>query len=322
MSQADMVNFNQYFMPAIAESYAQMIEKFNGASAGTLQLSSAGFDGDYLRESFYKEIFAAGRRVDRNITNATQAATPLTQAQLNTVKVAGGFGPVLFEPSQMTWLRKPTQEGITIASNQFAQSLMADQLNSLIAALVAAIGNNAAMVNDVSGGAVLTQSALNNTHAKFGDMSQSLVGQIMSGAAYHDLIGEAIDNGARLFSSETVRVVDILGKAVIVTDAPALTVAGTPNVHKVLGLASGAGIVSDGSDVVTNIETSNGKARIETTMQADYTFGVGLKGYSWDIANGGSSPSDAALATGTNWDKVVTSNKHTAGVLTIADASS
>lgn len=320
--QSDMVNFNQYFMPAIAEKYAQMIEKFNGASVGTLALSSEGFDGDYLRESFYKEIFSAGRRVDRYAANGAQAATPLTQAQHSTVKVAGGFGPVLFEPSQMTWLRKPTQEGITIASEQFAQSLMADQLNTMIASLHAAIGNNAAMVNDVSGGAVLTQSALNNTHAKFGDASQSLVGQIMSGSAYHDLVGEALDNGARLFSSDTVTVVNILGKAVIVTDAPALTVAGTPNVHQVLSLVSGAGIVSDGSDVITNIDTTNGKERIETTMQADYTFGVGIKGYSWDEANGGKSPSDAALATGTNWDKVVTSDKHTAGVLTIADASS
>ena len=147
MALSDMAVFNQYFMPAIAETYAQEIKKFNGASAGTLTLSSEGFDGDYLQESFYKEIFAAGRRVDRNAANASQTATPLLQAQMNKVKVAGGFGPVLFEPSQMTWLRKPTQEGIEIAANQFAQSLMADQLNTLIASLVGAIGNNAAMVN-------------------------------------------------------------------------------------------------------------------------------------------------------------------------------
>lgn len=322
MSSSDMVNYDQYFMPAIAEAYAQKIDMFNAASAGTLQLSSNGFDGSLNRESFYKEIFSAGRRVDRFAANGAQAATPLTQAELNTVKVAGGFGPVLFEPGQMTWLRKPTQEGITIAADQFAQNLMADQLNTMILSLVGAIGNNAAVVNDVSGGGVLTQSVLNNTHAKFGDMSQMLTGQIMSGSAYHDLIGEALDNGARLFSSDTVTVVNILGKAVIVTDAPALTTAGTPNVHNVLSLVSGAGVVSDGSDVITNIDTTNGKQRIETTMQADYTFGVGIKGYSWDAANGGNSPSDADLATGTNWDKVVTSDKHTAGVLTIADASS
>ena len=47
----------------------------------------------------------------------------------------------------------------------------------------------------------------------------------------------------------------------------------------VLSLVSGAAVVSDGSDLITNIETSNGKERIETTMQADYTFGLGLKGF-------------------------------------------
>lgn len=56
-------------------------------------------------------------------------------------------------------------------------------------------------------------------------------------------------------------------------------------------------------------------------MQVDYTFGLGLKGYTWDAASGGKSPSDAALGTGSNWDKVATSDKHTAGVITIGDAT-
>ena len=115
MSLSDMAVFNQYFMPAIAETYAQEINKFNGASAGTLTLSSEGFDGDYLQESFYKEIFALVVVLTATLLTHSQTATPLLQAQMNKVKVAGGFGPVLFEPSQMTWLRKPTQEGITIA---------------------------------------------------------------------------------------------------------------------------------------------------------------------------------------------------------------
>ncbi|MNO64399.1 hypothetical protein D3C76_551270 [compost metagenome] len=65
----------------------------------------------------------------------------------------------------------------------------------------------------------------------------------------------------------------------------------------------------------------NGKERIETTIQTDYTFGLGLKGYTWDVTNGGKSPSNAALATGTNWDKTASSIKDTAGVALIGDAS-
>jgi hypothetical protein len=89
----------------------------------------------------------------------------------------------------------------------------------------------------------------------------------------------------------------------------------------VLGLVESAAIVHDGGDVISNIETSNGNERIETTMQVDYTFGLGLKGYTWDEANGGKSPTDAELATGTNWDQVATSVKHTAGVIAVGDAA-
>ena len=60
--------------------------------------------------------------------------------------------------------------------------------------------------------------------------------------------------------------------------------------------------------------------RIETTWQADYSFGVTLKGYAWDVSNGGTSPDDAKLFTGTNWLKTATSNKGTLGTLAVVDA--
>ena len=143
----------------------------------------------------------------------------------------------------------------------------------------------------------------------------------MTGAMYHKLIGQNLANASNLFQFQGVTIVDVLGKAVIVTDAPALFVAGTPDKEKVLSLVNGAAVVSDGSDLIVNTQTSNGKNRIETTMQVDYTFGLGLKGYTWDEANGGKSPSNAALGTGTNWDKVASDIKHTAGVVLVGDAA-
>ena len=320
MSLSQMQVFNEYIMPATIETLGQMVEKFNQASNGAIRLTTAGFDGDFLQESFFAAIHSAQRRVDRYAAQASASATDLTQLKHSSVKVAGGFGPIRFEPSQLTWLNKPTSEGIEVASRNFAEALMKDQLNTAIAALVAAIANQASATNDVSGSAGLSYSAMNNAHAKFGDRSGDLVAQIMRGADYHKLIGANLTNTAQLFQAQGVRVVDILGKAVVVTDAPALYEAGTPNKNKVLSLAEGAAVVFDGSDVISNIETSNGQTRIETTMQVDYSFGLGLKGYTWDEANGGKSPTDAKLATGTNWDKVATDIKHTAGVITVADA--
>jgi len=315
-----MVVFNQYFMPAIIETLGQDIAKFNAASGGSIVLSTTGFDGDFFQESFWRAIHSARRRVDRYTAQADVAATDLTQGSNTMVKVAGGFGPIRFEPAQMTWLQKPTAEGIEVASRNFAEALLQDQLNTAIAALVAAIGNVSDLVNDVSATGGLDYIALNGAHAKFGDRSGDIVANVLTGAAYHKLIGQNLTNAENLFQAGGVTVVNILGKQMVITDAPSLYEAGSPNLSKALGLVAGAATVADAGDVITNIETTNGKTRIETTLQADYTFGLGLKGYTWDTVSGGKSPTDAELATGANWDKTATDNKHTAGVLAIGEA--
>ena len=321
MSLTNMKVFNQYLMDATAETLGQQIQKFNQASNGAIVLTSMAFEGDFFQRSFYAALHTAQRRVDRYAAQSSAAATALSQLQENSVKVAGGFGPIVFEPGQMTWIQKNEAEAIAVISGQLAEAIVADQLNSGIAAGVAAISNVAGATNDVSATAGISYAALNTAHALFGDSSMALVAQVMNGATYHKLIGANLTNTPQLFQAQNVLVVDILGKAVVVTDAPALYEAGTPNKQKVLSLASGGITVMDGSDVITNIDTRNGQTRIETTMQADYTFGLGLKGYAWDTASGGKSPTDAELATGANWDKVVTSIKHTAGVITIGDAA-
>jgi len=321
MSLSQMQVFNEYIMPATIETLAQMVQKFNAASGGAIRLTTDGFTGDFLQESFFASLDGAQRRVDRYAANDTAPITDLSEIKHSSVKVAGGIGPVRYEPSQMTWLQRPTAQGIEVASRTFASLMLKDQLNTAIAALVAAISNQPDATNDVSATAGLTYSAMNGAHAKFGDHSGNIITDVMNGTAYHKLIEKNLSNAQQLFQSGNVRVIDILGKLVVVTDAPALYTAGTPNQLKVLSLTDAAAIVSDGGDVVSNIETTNGKDRIETTLQVDYSFGVGLKGYTWDEANGGKSPSDAELATGTNWDKSATSIKHTAGVITIADAA-
>jgi hypothetical protein len=321
MSLSQMQVFNQYIMPATIETLAQMVQKFNESSNGAIRLTTEGFDGDFYQQSFFAAIHSAQRRVDRYAAQATASPTDLTQVKHSSIKIAGGFGPIRFEPSQLTWLSKPTAEGVEVASRNFAEAMMADQLNTAIAALVAAISNNNGVTNDVSATDGLSYVAMNEAHGKFGDHSGNLVAQVMNGMAYHKLIGLNLTNAQQIFQSQNVLVVDILGKPVVVTDAPALSVTGTPNKLNVLSLAEGAATVFDGSDVISNIETTNGQTRIETTLQVDYSFGLGLKGYTWDEANGGKSPTDAEIATGSNWDKTATSNKHTAGVITIGDAS-
>jgi hypothetical protein len=320
MSLSQMQVFNDYIMPATIVSLDQMIDKFNAGSAGAITLSTEGMTGDFMRESFFASLAAAQRRVDRYAAQAAASATDLTELNRSSVKIAGGFGPVRYEPSQMTWLQRPTQQGVAAASTAFAELLLQDQLNTAIAALVAALENNAGVTNDVSGSAGMTYGVINGAHAKFGDASGQIVANVMTGTVAHKLVGDNLTNGTRLFQAGNVNVIDILGKSVIVTDAPALYEAGTPNKSKVLGLVPGAAAVTNASDIITNVDTDNGQTRIETTFQADYSFALGLKGYTWDETNGGKSPTDAELATGSNWDKVAQFDKMTAGVIAVGDA--
>lgn len=322
MALANMQVYDEQIRLRTIELLGQDLQKFNAASGGTIVLDMSRWMGNYTRESFYNSLAAAQRRVDRNAAQAPAAETALSESEMVGVKVAGGFGPVVFEPSQLTWLSSSPEEAINVISQGFADALLADQLNTVVGCAVAAIENIPALVNDVSaqtaGAGALTQSVLNGSHAKFGDMSGMLRADIMTGAAYHKLLEKGLENGERLFESTNVTVQSILGKLFVVSDIPALTETGTPNKTKVLSIVAGGLVVDNASDIITHLDTSNGQTRIETTWQADYSFGIKLKGYAWQTT-AGSSPNDAALFTGANWANVMQSVKHTAGTLAIAD---
>ena len=314
MALSEMQVFNEYILPATVETLAQQIEKFNGASGGSLTLTMGGFDGDFYQKSFFESLEAAQRRVDRYAAQATVTPTDLSQLRADGVKVAGGFGPIRYEPAQLTWLRQPTAQGIEVASTNLAKVLIKDQLNTAIAALVAATMGSTDTSKTVA--TELNYSVINDSHALFGDSSSNLIAEVMNGAMYHKLVSQNLTNTAQLFQFDSVRIVDIPGKIVVVTDAPALYDS-TNSLYRVLSLVSNAAVVYDAGNLVSNIETTNGNTRIETTMQVDYDFGLALKGYSWDQTTGGKSPSDAALATSANWDKTATDVKSTAGVIAI-----
>ena len=320
MALSDMKVYQDEIQGTTIELVGQKMDAFNASSGNALQLSAAGFMGDFSKESFFNTLSGAQRRVDRNAAIASQSSTALTAAEMVGVKVAGGFGPILFEPSQLTYLQEQPASAIRAISEAFSDALLQDQLNTALACAVAAVENVAALTNDYSATGAIDPKVINQADGKFSDMSGLIRTRFMRGSTYHNLVDWNIDNGDKLFTSQGIEVVDYKGKIVVVTDAPALYEAGTPNKDKVLNVVAGGIIVDNTSDVISNMDTTNGKTRIETTWQSDYTFGVKLKGYSWDTANGGASPTDAELATGSNWDINVSDNKHTLGTIAVGDA--
>ena len=126
MALADMKVYNDDIVGTTIELLGQKTDQFNAASGGAIVLSTAAWRGDFSRESFFNQIASAKRRVDRYAAIATQAATALTQGEHVGVKVAGGFGPVLFEPAQMTWLNEDPASAIRAISEGFSDALLAD----------------------------------------------------------------------------------------------------------------------------------------------------------------------------------------------------
>lgn len=319
MSASDIVSLSRTIASETVEALNQMVDAFNASSGGAITLTTTDVEGDFANNLFWSSLHSAQRRVDRYAANAATATTALTQKNAIGVKIAGGFGPILFEPSQLSYILRNPVEGVEVASRNFAEALLRDQLNTAVSGLVSAISGQATATFDAVAGGI-TYGAINSAHALFGDQSANIVANIMDGSTWHMLVGANLSNANRLFSAGNVQVVDVLGKLSVVIDSPALFTVGSPNRSRVLGLAQGAAVVSNSSDVQTNIQTVNGKERIETTVQSDYTFTLSLKGYAWDVINGGKSPTDAEIATAANWDLVATTIKHSAGVLAIGDA--
>jgi len=319
MALTDMKVFDKYVAEATIETVAQQIEVFNAASGGAITLSTEGFTGDFVHEIMWKSVHAAQRRVDRYAALATATPTALAQIDETGVKVAGGFGPISWEPAQLTYMQKNPAEAVEMASRNMSEAIIRDMLNAGVAAASAAFGNQAGANYDATT-AKLSHTALNSGHALFGDRSSAIVADVMDGATYHFIIGLNLGNAQSLFNYGGVTVVELLGKRVIVTDAPALFLDSTTDKRYVLGLVAGGITVHNAGDLVTNTQVANGQTRITATFQADYTFGINLKGYAWDVTNGGKSPTDAELATGTNWDMIATSIKDTAGVRIAGDA--
>ena len=158
---------------------------------------------------------------------------------------------------------------------------------------------------------------LNKGASRMGDRSGAIRAWVMHSTTMHNLFDNALTNTENLFRYDGVNVIrDPFGRLFVVTDAPALAVANeTDTIYNTLGLVEGAIVVNDSNDFNAELRPITGGENIEYEYQAEWTYGVGVKGFAWDMAAGGKSPTDSAIGTPTNWNQIATSLKDTAGVL-------
>lgn len=317
MALSDLAVFSEYAYDAMTETIAQQIDLFNSASRGVIALSSVAHQGDYSERAFYAKISGLVRR--RNAYGSGAVASKTLAHLVDTmVKVAGGTPPVRLDPGQFKWIQQNPEVAGAALGQQLAGDMLADMLNIGVTACYAALSQVTAIKYDATSDTpdTLTPASLNKGAAKFGDRSSDIIAWLVHSTPMHDYYGNAIANANQLFTYGTVNVIaDPFGRVFIVTDAPGLIAAGLPNIYHNLGLVSEAIRVDQNNDFTDNYENKNGDENIQRTYQAEWSYNLGIKGFSWDKTNGGKSPTDAALGTATNWDKFATSDKDIAGVI-------
>lgn len=314
----NMKVFSGWVQTTQTEIVRQQVKLFNEATNGAIILRTAPKPGDFSDETYWKELAGLVRR--RNIQGTgTVTAIDLAQLSDTMVKVAAGTPPINIPPAMFTWLLKDPEEGGATIGKQLAVATIQDMLNTAVAAARAALSTVAAVNHDGSA-AVASLAGLVTGASKFGDRASDIAVWLSHSKSVHDIYAQALQNANNLFTFGDVKVIqDGFGRKFVMTDSPSLTVtdgvsAGV-DAYYTMGLVSGAAIVETNDDFHDVTEEKTGGENLQRIYQAEWTYNLGLKGFAWDKTNGGRSPSNAAIATGSNWDKTTDEKKNLAGVL-------
>lgn len=314
--------FNEYTRKASAVALSYQVELFNTATRGGLLLTNKRSEGDFSDKSHYAQVPNLVRRRD---PYASGTIAPVTMAQLleTSVKVGAGTFPFQADPAWFAWLQLNPEEGGALYGQQLAEQRLADMVNVAIGSYKAAVQTEGSNVSDITGSANASLPALLTTSAKLGDRADKIKCWLGHSKPIFDIWGAALANTTNLFTFGTVNIMqDGFGRIFIMSDAPALSDPigvdddpATPS-YFMCGLTENAVVIQDNGDFTQNIEESNGDNNIKRTIQAEWSYNVGVKGFTWDKTTGGKAPTTAALFTGSNWDKLTGySNKDLAGVL-------
>jgi hypothetical protein len=252
---------------------------------------------------------------------ADAAAVSLQQGEVVDVKLNRRIGPL--EWARSAFLKPGMDENaLRIAAGEFAaDGATSDMLSSGLASAVGALSAQPASL--VTAAAGLTTEELVNGLAKLGDAASRIAVWVMHSKAYYQLVKEQAFTtkieGIANFNVQTGTPVT-LNRPVLVTDDPALAVvtgsgSAATTSYKTLGLTAGGIVIEDTEGEYVVFQEVTGKEQIIIRMQGEYAYNLGVKGFTWDVTNGGKNPAAATLATGSNWDVAYNSEKSRAGVV-------
>lgn len=316
---SDFKVYDEYVHGAFIETLVQQTNAFNAASRGTIVLQDNRLKGNYEYESFMANISSL---VSRRDLTSVAAATDLaqTQEEFISVKINRKVGPVAQTLDSFRKIMRSADEGSLsyLIGTQVAKAMMVDKLNNGLRAARAAIDNQS--TNTTTIGTDITTAGLVTGLALMGDMADRVSCWVMHSKVYFDLVQNQIAaniDGVSNFNVATAQPVT-LNRPVIITDSESLRVDGSPTGdydYYTLGLVPNGIMIENSEEEMIHAEIVTGLENLVVRLQGEFAYNLGLKGFKWDVANGGANPTDATVATGSNWDTAATSYKDFAGVV-------
>lgn len=315
---SDMKVYESQFQTGLTEALTQNVAAFNASSNGSIVLRSAEVKGNYEQAAFFTTISSL---ISRQDITSSSALTPTKIAENENISVKlhrKSATDLTFKAAKMAGIS--FDEMVMAHGEQFAKAMLVDQLNEALLAARVALANQAAVTNDVTGATTksITHKNLLQTLAKFGDASDKVVAWVMHSQQFFDLGVQSITDNITPVADGIIRRVDVqgLGRPILVTDSASLiATADTPDSYFVLGLQAGAVDINQSEAVNTIIDNVTGLEQLVVRSQSEYAYNLGVRGFKWDMANGGANPDDTTLGTASNWDKVATDSKDLAGVV-------
>lgn len=313
MALGDFQVFEDYSYRAFQTTLQQNINLFNQASNGAIVLDSMAFAGDLHQKAAFENLASL---VGNRNPGSTAAATEHALKELLKIDTKVGWGTpnITYTNTSFDWTNRTPEEAGRLFGEDVAQGAMWYMLNSALYSAVAAI-DDADVTYDGTAG-VASLESLNQGAGKFGDRQSDIVAWVMHSKSMTDLYGQSLANSNQLFEFGNVRIIqDGFGRPLIMTDSDALHFdnAGTENYHQ-LGLVRGGISVQDQGDMRSYNVTSLDEVNAKQLLKSEGSFGLGLKGYTWNSAV--TRPNDAAIANAANWSRItdLAGLKDTAGV--------
>lgn len=320
---SDFKIYDEYVHTRINELLAQNGDAFGAASNGAIRMTTRSITGNYEYNSFFSNLGAAiATRRDTTSVSA-QTDTAMTQAENVSVKLNRKLIPIAQtrDAFRKIFGRYSQTEFSGLVAAQYANAMQLEMLNTGLLAVVAALKNvagNASYVTESSLGAISTNS-LFSALAALGDRADRIICWVMHSKPYFDLVkSQAQQNiaGVSNFNVATATPVTC-NRPVIVTDSASLIQnLNSPDVNNymTLGLTAEAVQVENSEEQEVLLQDVSGLENLVIRIQGEYAYNLSLKGFTWDVANGASNPTNSAVGTGTNWDTAFQSVKDRAGV--------